>query len=681
VQRQNGEPVENARMARSSGTNRPEQRQSVLIFHEGGIGDLVLASGLVSSIKKAHADWHITVACRARVASVTSLFPIPADDVLALDFDPYEWTAPSAALLDALRGVIEGLKPIALDIYLAAGMRPTWLAWLLASVFRPRQALSCTAVPEPSAFVSLLREELGLERMEVDRIAPSEGTHELRRYEILLEHLNIPASFSLPWSPRKHRGDYIVCFPAGSPGTRIKRWPIENFAEALRRFRHRWHLTVKLTGDISELSELEHLAGLIGGAEIFAGAPMDSLSRLLSGARVYFGNDTGPMHLAEAHGVPGVTVFGGGTWPAYAPWGKGSIGLFSPLPCFGCNWDCIFDRAVCVEQVPLEEVSKALDEVMTRPPLGPESRTCGSTDPRLLDVARGAASKFRVIQDDRAERLEAIFELSATGNRQKQAIESLEAEKRTVESVCQAQDQRLAELEEVASDRLDALLATDAALREVRTEADRREKCLHELTGVIETQRQRIAALERTAAERLDALLATDAALQEIRAEADRREKGLHELTGVIETQRQAIADLERTAAERLGALLATDAALREVRVEADRREKGLHELTGVIETQRQTIADLERTAAERLDGLLATDAALQEIRTEADRREKGLHELTGVIETQRQRIADLERTAAERLEALVATDAALREARRGLVERLFGGLKGLLRK
>ena len=253
-------------------------------------------------------------------------------------------------------------------------------------------------------------------------------------------------------------------------------------------------------------------------------------------------------------------------WPAYAPWGAGSIGLFSPLPCFGCNWDCIFDRGVCVEQVPLEEVSKALDEVMTRPPLGPESRMCGSTDPRLLEIVRGATSKFRVIQDDRAQRLEAIFDLSATGNRQKQAIERLEAEKRTVDSVCETQRRAIADLERTAAERLDALVETDAALREVRAEAELREKGLQELTGVIETQRQAIADLERMAAERLDALVATDGALREVRTEADLREKGLHELTAVIETQRQAIADLERMAAERLDALLATDAALREAR-------------------------------------------------------------------------------------------------------------------
>jgi hypothetical protein len=271
-----------------------------------------------------------------------------------------------------------------------------------------------------------------------------------------------------------------------------------------------------LTGHSSELSELEDLAARIGGAQIFAG-PMDSVARLLSGARLYFGNDTGPMHLAEAYEVPGVAVFGGGVWPAYAPWGAGSIGLFSPLPCFGCNWDCIFDRGVCVEQVPLEEVSKALDEVMTRPPLGPESRMCGSTDPRLLEIVRGATSKFRVIQDDRAQRLEAIFDLSATGNRQKQAIERLEAEKRTVDSVCETQRRAIADLERTAAERLDALVETDAALREVRAEAELREKGLQELTGVIETQRQAIADLERMAAERLDALLATDAALREAR--------------------------------------------------------------------------------------------------------------------------------------------------------------------
>ncbi|HYM08844.1 MAG TPA: glycosyltransferase family 9 protein [Terriglobales bacterium] len=489
-------------------------KQSVLIFHSGGFGDLVLASGLVSSIKRSHADWHVTVACRARAASVSALYPIPADHVLAIDFDPYAWSAPSAALLDSLRGLVESLKRITVDTYLAAELHPTWFSWLLASVFRPRQAISCTSASEPSGFLSLLYEELGLRRAAVELVSPPDGTHELRRYELLLGHLQIPARFAFPWESGEKAGDYLVCFPLGSPGTKVKRWPLDKFEQALRGFQARWGLPVTLIGDDGERAELEGLANRIGSAKVMAGLPIAEVARVLAGARLYFGNDTGPMQLAQAHGVPGVGTFGGGHWPSYAPWGAGSIGLVSPLPCFGCDWDCIFDRGVCVENIPVEDVSRALDDVMTRRATDAESRICSCPDPRLLQIAGSAASKYWAIQNDRRKRLNTVFELSLKERRTGRTIERLETARGISDAVMESQKQLGAEFERAAKERLDALLVTDAALREARAEAGRREQRLHELEAVIETQNRRLAELDRLAAERLDALTAARQHLQ-----------------------------------------------------------------------------------------------------------------------------------------------------------------------
>src|SRR5262249_31787825 len=106
---------------------------SVLISHTGGLGDLVLASELVGSIKRAHPDWRVTLACKAELADVASLYPAPPDEVLPLDLDPYRWAEPSPELVDEVRRVIEPLKTRVVDLYLSAEFQPTWFGWLLAS--------------------------------------------------------------------------------------------------------------------------------------------------------------------------------------------------------------------------------------------------------------------------------------------------------------------------------------------------------------------------------------------------------------------------------------------------------------------------------------------------------------------------------------------------------------------
>ena len=569
--------------AHGSGSTQ-EVRQSVFVAHGGGLGDLVLASDAIGSIKRAHPEWHVTLACKAGFADVPNLYPVRPDEVLPIELDPHQWSAPSEGLLDALRPVVAGLKDRSVDLYVAAEMQPTWFAWLLASVFRPRRSLCCTRVQEETGFLSLLRERLGVKAVEVERVGMPEETHELRRYELLLDALSIPARSSFPWRRNEpsSAGDYLVCFPCGSPETKLKRWPVQNFADVLQRSQARWRLPVTLLGGDGERDELQDVADQIGGARIIAGAPMAEAAHVLAHARFYLGNDTGPMHLAAAYGVPGVTIYGGGTWPHYAPWGPGSIGLVSPMPCFGCDWDCVFGQGVCVESVPVDEVSRAMDDVMRGPPAQAESRPWNGLDPMLLRIAQGTASKHRLLQDDRAKRLEAIYQLSRAE---------------------QGKAQSMVELELLANERLTALEKTREALLDITREAEARERGLHELTAVIEARDGHVVELELVASERLTSLEKTHEALLDITREAEARERGLRELTAVIEARDARVVELELVATERLTALETTRQALLDITREAAELE--------------QQATSFEVAAAERLVALQEKDETLRRLSTE----------------------------------------------------------------
>jgi ADP-heptose:LPS heptosyltransferase len=174
---------------------------------------------------------------------------------------------------------------------------------------------------------------------------------------------------------------------------------------------------VVIAGSAGERELLERVAKLCAGAglepHVFAGPPdgLGALRALVANAWGYLGNDTGPAHLAAVHGVPGVTVYGGGTWPAYAPWARGSVGVVHPLPCFGCFWDCTFGRAVCVERVPAEPVAEALLAAVRAPIESPRFVEIASYDSDVLSLVRDAASTYRAAQTDRAARLEALVSL------------------------------------------------------------------------------------------------------------------------------------------------------------------------------------------------------------------------------------------------------------------------------
>jgi ADP-heptose:LPS heptosyltransferase len=599
---------------------------------------------MLGAIKHSRPDWHVTLACRAGFEEVARLFPAAPDELLPIDFNPYAWSTHSPELLHDLRPVIESFQSRTADIYLSAEMQPTWFGRLLASVIRPSTALCCTRVPEQVEFLSALRRSLGLAQWTMKNVALPERTHELRRYDLLLGAFGIPAVPSFPWPrpPRPREDNYLACFPSGSPGTKVKRWPPARFAEVLREWKARWNLPVLLLGDVSEREELQELAGQIGGAEVLAGAPVTEAAAVLANARLYLGNDTGPMHLASAFGVPGVAIYGGGHWPSYAPWGHGSIGLVSPLPCFGCDWDCVFGRGICVELVPVDEVSAALEKAMCRPG-EPEARILRVADPRLEEIVGCAASKYRQLQADRAERLVCLEGAAVTIADQQRGLDHLHSALAGQLSAVQAHQTRIATLESIAAERLAAIEVRDEQIVALELVAAERLADVH-------GRAEQIANLEAIAAERLAAMQAREdriANLEDVAAER----------LAAMQAREARIANLEAIAAERLAAMKARD---QETQAREDRiakLESIAAERLAAGHAREARIASLESIAAERLTGMQLREARIANLESIAAERLTAMQARDRETQAREDRIANLEAVAAERLAAMQARD------------------------
>lgn len=91
-----------------------------------------------------------------------------------------------------------------------------------------------------------------------------------------------------------------------------RRWPARRYAvvaEGLRAAGRRVVVTGG-PGEAALCAEVARGAGLEPG-DVFAGTlPFDRLSALVAGAALLVSGDTGPAHLAFAHGTPSVTLFG-----------------------------------------------------------------------------------------------------------------------------------------------------------------------------------------------------------------------------------------------------------------------------------------------------------------------------------------------------------------------------------
>jgi ADP-heptose:LPS heptosyltransferase len=385
---------------------------NIAVVHAGGLGDMVLAETLLAGLRERHAGASVTLFCRADVAQAASLYAVPPERVCTFEFDPYRWALPSEAAL-ALAPFLVTLPDTPVDLFVAAELKSTWLGEVLAAALAPREAVLSDANVRAGRDLLILLRLLGLRRNDrARRLAPVADEHELDRYARLAQTARrLPALRELPASPG---GDepYVVVFPAGAPS--LKLWAHESLRDAAARIAEPRNARVVAVGSRHERAALEAFAhdGSLH-CDVFAGDPDDlaATAALLARACGYVGTDGGLAHLAAAYGVPGVTVYGGGTWPSYAPWGRFAAGVVAPIPCFGCQWDCAFDRAFCIEPISVDAVVSAFDHVARDNASGPHVVTVKAYDERERTILGAAARVHRAAQLDRGARLTAIVRL------------------------------------------------------------------------------------------------------------------------------------------------------------------------------------------------------------------------------------------------------------------------------
>ena len=98
------------------------------------------------------------------------------------------------------------------------------------------------------------------------------------------------------------------------PSTRgpQKLWPAESYHELARRWLTKGDTTLLLLGGPGEEARLEQVRGNLPAdrAIVWAGGTVPELTAILRRTDLVVGNDTGPLHLAAAHDVPSLGLFG-----------------------------------------------------------------------------------------------------------------------------------------------------------------------------------------------------------------------------------------------------------------------------------------------------------------------------------------------------------------------------------
>jgi ADP-heptose:LPS heptosyltransferase/predicted ATP-grasp superfamily ATP-dependent carboligase len=156
-------------------------------------------------------------------------------------------------------------------------------------------------------------------------------------------------------------GDLVIGVNPGAAQA-SKQWPLENFAEVIVTLQQKTGCRIIVTGGASDIALAGRLNGMAGGSLAIAAGKLSLkqfavLSRRFS---LFLTNDTGAMHIAASQGVPMVAIFKPGHSERNKPYmdaGKYVI-LVRDLPCSPCRLR-VCPTLLCLRRITSEEVAQA----------------------------------------------------------------------------------------------------------------------------------------------------------------------------------------------------------------------------------------------------------------------------------------------------------------------------------
>jgi heptosyltransferase-2 len=158
---------------------------------------------------------------------------------------------------------------------------------------------------------------------------------------------------------------YLVLNPGAAYGS-AKRWNEEGFADAGDTLAGELDLDVAIVGSGAERSIAESIQKQMRSrvAVLSGRTSLETLIGVIAGSSLVLTNDSGPMHVAAALGIPTVAIFGSTDDVVTGPWGPRTRVVREPVECSPCMLrECPIDHR-CMTRVSAEAVCRAAREVL-----------------------------------------------------------------------------------------------------------------------------------------------------------------------------------------------------------------------------------------------------------------------------------------------------------------------------
>jgi heptosyltransferase-2 len=171
------------------------------------------------------------------------------------------------------------------------------------------------------------------------------------------------------------RNDIVVGINPGATYGGAKRWPAERFAAVADALASEFSARIVIFGAPSDLDIAQKVAAMMARAPVvLAGrTSLGQLMGLIKECHLFITNDSGPMHLAAALGVPQLAIFGSTSEAATGPLSECAQVIKHQVDCNPCFLrECPIDFR-CMLGITVEDVLTAARAQLSRNNLGKEA--------------------------------------------------------------------------------------------------------------------------------------------------------------------------------------------------------------------------------------------------------------------------------------------------------------------
>lgn len=148
----------------------------------------------------------------------------------------------------------------------------------------------------------------------------------------------------------------------------LRRWPLERFVVLSKWLQTEKNLMPIWVGTADEESQLDQAFAMGAAGKKWVapeGSSLSSFYAFIASSKLYVGNESGPLQLADIAEVPLVAIYGPGVPDVFYPQSSRSRVLHEVLDCNPCDQiHCVRPSDRCIDRISLASVQLAVNEVL-----------------------------------------------------------------------------------------------------------------------------------------------------------------------------------------------------------------------------------------------------------------------------------------------------------------------------